>query len=121
MATAESCRRKVRRHRLEPHSRSRVEFTYPAPHGRAMSLPLLDVSPAGFSFAMEEKFECLEAGATIDCVVLHVGRCAMRGDIMVIHVTPERGICGALFYPATDEDLIKLRAVMAGIEAATPE
>jgi hypothetical protein len=37
-----------------------------------------------------------------------------------MHVTPQsenRKVCGALFYAASYEDLIKWRAAMAGIEA----
>ena len=115
--TSTSCRRKLRRHRLSEESRSRIEFAYPGPRGCNLSLTLLDVSSAGFSFALEEQLQEVEAGTSLDCVVLHVGPCQIRGDMMIIHITHERGVCGALFYPSTDEDLIKLRALMAGIES----
>jgi hypothetical protein len=115
--TSTACRRKVRRHRLTAESRSRIDFTHPAPNGCDLALSLLDVSSAGFSFALEQHLPDLESGANVDCVVLHVGDCEIRGDIMIIHVNQERGVCGALFYPSTDTDLIKLRALMAGIES----
>ena len=115
--TSTSCRRKVRRHRLTAESQSRIDFSHRAPSGSNLALPLLDVSSAGFSFALEGQLPDLEAGISLDGVVLHVGPCAIHGDIMIIHVNQERGVGGALFYPATDSDLIKLRALMAGIES----
>jgi hypothetical protein len=38
-----------------------------------------------------------------------------------MHVTADpdsRYVCGALFYPSTDTDLVKLKGVIAGMEAA---
>ena len=36
---------------------------------------------------------------------------------MIMHVTPERSACGALLFPMTDHDLVKLKSIIAGIEA----
>ena len=49
---------------------------------------------------------------------MRLSTCEIAGDILVIHVTDERGICGALFYPATDTDLLKLRSAVAALEVA---
>jgi hypothetical protein len=53
--------------------------------------------------------------------VIHLGGCEIRGELVVMHLTPQtptRTICGALFYAACDEDLIKLRSAVAGMEVA---
>jgi len=78
---------------------------------------LRDVSNAGLSFSIPELPFEFEVGDTLNSVRLHVGRCEMRGDLLVMHITPESGVCGALFYPDTDTDIIKLRSLISGIEA----
>jgi hypothetical protein len=117
MQTTTKCRRRQRRHSIAAGAEARVEFHHPFPHGESCSARLVDLSVAGFSFAVPEQLSNLEVGTTVPQAVLRLGSCVMQGDMMIIHVTPERGICGALFYPTTDADLIKLRSVIAGIEA----
>ena len=54
---------------------------------------------------------------------IRIGECLIRGDLVVMHLTAEseaRQICGALLYPATDTDLVKLKSVIAGMEAVEP-
>jgi len=114
MATITKNRRKVHRHRIAASAEVRIEFAY---RGRPLSLPVLDLSVAGFSFAMLDELEALEPGVCISDATLRLGKRELHGDVIVMHVTPERGVIGALFYPASDEDLIRMKFVLAGIEA----
>ena len=112
------CRRKQHRFRIKPGVEALLEFDWPQPNGAPISTRLADISLSGLSFHVPDSIEGLDLGASICEVTVHVGRIALRGDLTVMHVTPERSICGALFHPATDLDLIQLRSMMAGIEAA---
>jgi hypothetical protein len=116
MPTRVACRRSHRRHRLVDDGRCRVDFTYPKPHGAELSLAMLDISVAGLCFMMADEMGEVEPGMAIDEVVIRLGDLEIRGDLMVIHVNNERGLCGALLYPKEDIDLIKIRSVIAGIE-----
>lgn len=117
MATITRNRRKQHRHRVAPNADVRLEFSYPSPHGKPVSLPVIDISASGFSFAMLESLDDVESGCSIPDATLRLGNREVHGDLIVMHVTEERGVCGALFYPATDEDLIRMKFVLAGIEA----
>lgn len=117
MATLTKNRRRQVRHRIHGGTEVRVEFNYPNPNGRPISLPVIDISAAGFSFALLEQLDGLDAGNSIAEVTLRIGKRELRGDLIVMHVSEDRGVCGALFYPATDEDLVRMQYVLAGIEA----
>ncbi len=118
MTTKTACRRRQRRFRLSGSGAARLELVYPQPNGADHTLPLLDISPSGLSFALEGRIEGVEAGMTLDGVKMCLSTCVISGDILVIHVTEGRGVCGALFYPATDDDLLKLRSAVAALEVA---
>ncbi len=117
MATITKNRRKQVRHRITAEAEVRIEFCYPGPNGRPISLPVIDISASGFSFAMLEELGGVEEGTSIPETTLKIGNRELHGDMIVMHVTEERGVCGALFYPATDEDLVRMKFVLAGIEA----
>jgi hypothetical protein len=100
-----------------------LEFVYPTPNGKSFHSPVVNISASGLSFSLEAGPEMpqLEEGASVPDVVLSVGDCSIRGEILVMHVTADpdsRYVCGALFYPSTDTDLVKLKGVIAGMEAA---
>jgi len=119
MSRATACRRKSRRHRLSSGSGSNVQLELPR-SGAQVSFQLLDISVSGFSFLLADtRDDEIEIGATIPDVTLSIGNCRVLGELMVLHVTPGEPstICGALFYPTTDEDLVKLKSVVSGIEA----
>jgi hypothetical protein len=62
----------------------------------------------------------MESGSTISGASVRIRECVIQGDLVVMHVTPRsdsRILCGALLYPATDHDLLKLKAVLAGMQA----
>jgi len=97
-----------------------VEFEFADGKSRTR-LPLSDLSHSGLSFHGEEaEMPPLESGATIPAVSLRIRDCIIQGDLVVMHITQrsdDRITCGALLYPATDHDLLKLKAVLAGMEA----
>jgi hypothetical protein len=79
------------------------------------------VSISGISFGLTESLTGLDAGSQLSQVKLILGDCEIRGELLIMHVTPEPEsgiVCGALFYPANDEELLKLKGVIAGIDTA---
>jgi len=118
MTTKIACRRRHRRHRMAPDGGARLEFTYPQPNGASLNVALLDLSPSGFSFSLTEELYDLDPGVSIDGVTMKLGETEIQGDILVIHINIERGVSGALFYPSTDLDLIKLRSAVAALGVA---
>ena len=124
MSTRTDCRRGLDRHPLPRADDRCIELEHPRPRGHRYRFPLHDVSLSGLSFELNEMLPGVEEGSSLDGVVVQVGACVLHGDLLVMHVTPEMSpgaICGALFYPATDEDLIKLKSLVAGLQAARPQ
>ena len=115
--------RRDRRHLLDVGESAWVEFDYPSPSGPRWRLPLLDVSVAGLSFILPDELLGIDCGATLRDVVVRVGDCELQGSLVVMHVSPDPASyswtgCGALFYPATEADQLKLKNIIARIEAA---
>ena len=122
MATLRQSRRVVRRHAIANAEQARIVFHYPGPGGRRCELPLIDISISGLSFRYRDEIPRLETGTALAAVTVRFGSCEIEGDLLVMHVTPHapgETLCGALFYPAKDADLLKLKSVIAGIEAVT--
>jgi hypothetical protein len=123
MPTMTKNRRRHDRLTLAPDMEAHVEFDHPTPNGRSYRVPLVNISPSGVSFAIDagDPLTGLEEGACLPEAVVRLGECAIRGELLVMHVTTDpdsRYVCGALFYPATDTDLVKLKSVIAGMEVA---
>jgi len=119
MSQTTTCRRRIRRHVLPTRGDASIEFCYPE-GGQRERFRLLDLSVSGLSFLLDQNAPTLEAGLDLSNVVLRVANCEIRGDLLVMHVTADsasQSQCGALFYPASDIELIKLKSVVAGIEA----
>ena len=108
-------RRKNRRFKLSADLDLTVEFNFPNPHGNNLKLPLTDISASGFSFAVNDDMQDVETGMNIVGAVLRFGDCAIHGDLMVMHFTEGTSTCGCLFFPASDDDLIKMRTLITGI------
>ena len=121
MTTRSACRRRHRRHRFRDDGSSRLEFVYPQPNGAQRDVALLDISPSGFSFEVPDELLSLDQGSTVQGITLRFSNCELRGDMLVVHVTRERGVAGALFYPASDLDLVKLRTAVAALEAVAAD
>ena len=113
-------RRRNHRHPLAPERTACAELRFPQPNGEVLSLRLRDVSLGGISVVLAETLPGLEVGDTIkgiDCVL--EGR-RVRGDLLVMHLTPGNdpgAVCGGLFYPASDDDLLLLRGIVEELEA----
>ncbi len=123
MPAVTKSRRGQRRYPVSRTKLARVEFAHPGPNGRCYELDVTNISSSGVSFSVEETDELtgLEEGTSLSGVVIRVGDCMIRGEMVVMHVTGDTGsrcICGALFYPATDTDLVQLKGVIAGMEVA---
>jgi len=119
MATSTRCRRKQHRHTPLETDQAFVEVAWPQPSGIRHRLPVVDISVSGLSFSYDD-LEDIEGGTNLPEVVIWLGECEILGELLVMHVTPQPGnrkVCGALFYAASDTDLIKWRAAVAGIEA----
>ena len=64
----------------------------------------------------------IQAGDIVKAIEARVEGKTFRGDLLVMHVSHanETGaICGGLFYPESDEDLITIRLVVRALEAAS--
>jgi len=122
MATVSQCRRVTRRYALSKSHNARLEFDYPGPGGKHYDLPLIDISVSGLSFRCGDELPGLDSGTTLSPAVIRLGKCDIHGDLLVMHVTSGQSVettCGALFYPAKDADLMKLKSAIAGIEAVS--
>jgi hypothetical protein len=120
MATVSQTRRVTRRYAVSKSHHARLEFDYPGPGGKNFDFALIDISVSGLSFHCGDELPGLDSGTTLSPVVIRLGKCDIHGDLLVMHVTqgpPGETICGALFYPAKDADLLKLKSAIAGIEA----
>ena len=120
MATVSQSRRVARRYAIANADHARVAFEYPGPGGKRCEVSLIDISVSGLSFRYRDELPDLDSGTTLPSVVIRLGRCEIHGDLLVMHVTSDPSgetVCGALFYPAKDADLLKLKSAIAGIEA----
>jgi hypothetical protein len=123
MSTIAKNRRRQTRHPVTTENVARVEFDHPTPNGRTYRMPLTNISASGLSFMFEEGDDLtgLDEGASLPGAVIRLGDCKISGELLVMHMTAgpdSRYVCGALFYPATDTDLVKLKSVIAGMEVA---
>ena len=123
MATIAKNRRSQTRHSVSPENVARIEFDYPTPNGKQYQVPLVNISASGLSFMIDpgDELAGLEEGAGLPDAVIRLGDCEISGEMLVMHMTAgpdSRYVCGALFYPATDTDLVKLKSVIAGMEVA---
>jgi hypothetical protein len=120
MSTMAKNRRRQRRYQVGSETMARVEFEC---HGRFVRCEVTNLSASGLSFKLDpdEDRTGLDEGESFHEAVVRVGDCAMRGELLLMHMTQGPGsryVCGALFYPATDTDLVKLKSVIAGMEIA---
>ena len=116
MSTMTKCRRRHRRHRFAPGADASVRFVYPQPNGADIDRPLVDISTAGFSFTWSDELAGLDDGASVEGATIHIGGCEIRGELTIMH-TADGTSCGALFHPATDEDLVRLKTIIAGMDS----
>jgi len=123
MPTKTQNRRIQTRFAVKATTQATVRFTHPGTKGDDQLLSVVNVSASGISFEVEadQGMQQLGEGTTLEEVQLQIGGCTMSGELLVMHVTTAADsgyVCGALFYPASDTDLIKLKSVVAGMEVA---
>jgi hypothetical protein len=115
-------RRHHNRHVLPPDAAAWAEFGYPDPSGHPCTMRLRDVSASGLSIVLAHELPGLEPGSRLDGATVRIGARAFRADLLVMHVTPgpwEGAVCGALLYPAEDDDLLMLREVIDDLEVCS--
>lgn len=114
-----ACRRTHPRFPLEPERAARVEFEFPKPGCGWSDMPLRDVSQAGLSFVLTHELPGLTVGDCIAQVQVHVDGRLIRGDLLVMHLSPNASagaVCGALFYPVEDADVLSMRDLVRVLE-----
>ena len=115
-----TCRRRHERFVLEPGA-AWIEFAYPAPGGFGLRMQLRDISASGVSFVLSHSLPSLDIGRGIERASLDLGRRKIHGDLLVMHLTPDatRGsICGALFYPRGDANILAIQSIVADLGAS---
>jgi hypothetical protein len=114
------CRRKSPRLGFPEGETWEVEFSYPVPGGIVCRMPLRDLSTSGTAFRLTQNLPDLEFGCTIQHATLTMNGRKVNGDMLVMHLTPDDlagSICGVLFYPATDKDVIVWREALVELES----
>jgi hypothetical protein len=116
-------RRLQHRFTIPAESGAVLLFRYPTPqHGHRLEARLRDISLSGLSLTLPEELVGVQAGDIVKAIEARVAGKSFRGDLLVMHVSPanEAGaVCGGLFYPEGDEDLITIRLVVRALEAAS--
>lgn len=122
IASAYANRRLQNRFHVPAESAAAISFHYPPPYGPRLEARLRDVSLSGLSMALPEELSGIEIGDIVKGIEARIERKTFRGDLLVMHVTPANqaaAVCGGLFYPEADEDLITIRLVVRALEAAS--
>ena len=104
-----------------PESQGAVIELNEGPGGPRRTFQIRDISISGISFVLTPEFGEPESGTEYAEAVLRFPRTEIAGGILVMHTTQEDDgavVCGSLFYPASEEDLMKLKGVVAGFEVA---
>jgi c-di-GMP-binding flagellar brake protein YcgR len=114
-------RRLQNRYSLPTDSAAAVTFQYPSPHGQRLTTQMRDISLSGLSMVLPDELAAIQAGDIVKGIEARIERKSFRGDLLVMHVSPANGsaaVCGGLFYPEGDEDLITIRLIVRALEAA---
>lgn len=121
MTVARRTKRSTPRFRVPDVNQASVDMAFPEHGGRVCSFPIRDLSISGISFLLPEDLSNIESGTEFQNVTLRFSQATMAGDLLVMHMSNASGgrvVCGSLFYPASEEDLMKLKSVVAGFEVA---
>ncbi len=84
-------------------------------------MALREISPSGLSFVLAHVLPGIEVGRALRRVRLEVAGHTVRGDVVVMHMTPDDrpgSVCGGLFHPSRDADIVKLKQLIAELENA---
>lgn len=110
-------RRQQRRHKLPRVLDGKIEFDYKYLPEKVV-LKLHDMSASGVSFVLDPELPELDAGDRINRVTMTCGDYELHGDLLVMHISQrEQGdVCGAIFFPSTDEHILGMQALLASLE-----
>lgn len=114
-------RRLQNRYAVPPETGAVLQFCHPSPHGRRLEARIRDVSLSGLSMVLPDELSDVQAGDIVKGIEARVARKTFRGDLLVMHVSQANDalpVCGGLFYPEGDEDLITIRLVVRALETA---
>jgi hypothetical protein len=114
-------RRLQKRYTAPVGAEGSLRFRYPAPNGELFDVKLRDISLSGLSLILPSEIPGIQTGDILRGMEVRVARKTFRGDLLVMHVTPANepgAVCGGLFYPDGDEDLITIRLIVKALEAA---
>lgn len=112
-------RRLQRRYPLPADAGALLRFNHPGPGGPAFSTPVRDVSLSGLSFFLPSEIPGLHVGGIVHGIEASIAGRSFRGDLLAMHMTPGNSpgsVCGGLFYPESDEDLITIRLVVRTLD-----
>jgi hypothetical protein len=87
-------------------------------------LSLVEISPIGVSFRLEDGRPSLAVGSRLQGVRLDVVGLQVSGNLRVAHVTRMPGaetICGAEFQPSTEADHRMMALVLSSLEKRSPD
>lgn len=121
MPSRQPNRRRHPRVSFAPDSEARVVFGYPYPGSHRCVMPLRDLSASGLSFTLNLDLPGLDAGHSIAEAELVVGKKVVRGELLVMRLTPgpyTGAVCGSLFYPREDRDTLKLQEIVGSLASA---
>ena len=121
MTIARRTKRSTPRFRVPEDHPAVLEVVYPQGAGEPRRFVLRDISISGISFVIPGDLPMPESGSEFNRVRLTLPHTEIFGDLLVMHATPtnpEEIVCGSLFYPASEDDLMKLKGVVAGFEVA---
>ena len=110
-----ACSRQSVRHRLR-YGRGFIEFASADEQHHRLSI--VDISPHGMSFEVEDYQSALPVGSTIDRAVILVDGTEIIASAKIAHVTmgfSTGTICGAKIEPATPSDEQKLVALIKSL------
>lgn len=113
-------RRLQKRYTVPADADASLKFHNPAPNGEPINARLRDISLSGMSLVLMNEIKGIRTGDMVRGIEARVARKTFHGDLLVMHVTPANepgAVCGGLFYPEGDEDLITIRLVVKALEA----
>ena len=105
---------------MTPTDEGRVRFHHPDEDDQVHECPLVDISVAGLSFALDRKIPGIERGCKIRNVRLSIRGIQFHGLLLVMSVMPYQrrpDHVGAVFYPSTESDLELLNRAIVSLDS----
>ena len=100
-----ACNRRARR--CVPDHANDAFVQFELAQGARFKLSVVDLSPQGVGFGLNDDQPALALGTTIDPVLIEIGGSRVAGSLRIVHLTSSFGagtVCGAAFSPRTEAD-----------------